>query len=212
MSPRPQNDVNQCGAEITQVYNDMLLDPAALDIDQAEAVLDECAATLDKSLPKKDDLNLLDSTPYCPSPAPSPGASGRRRQLSHAEGDPIEASINYTYAECFADHALATPCVGSPHLPPPPAPEPNACLPVENVRPLRAYCAPPCCPPGTKFGENACASKYGHSGGQVGQTADMIGDKVKTECLNFQTFALSKAVRDLPGSPTPRCCGRNRVP
>eukprot|EP01047_Picozoa_sp_COSAG01_P017754 COSAG01_NODE_946_length_12533_cov_4.570532_15_plen_178_part_00 len=137
MSPRPQNDVNQCGAEITQVYNDMLLDPAALDIDQAEAVLDECAATLDKSLPKKDDLNLLDSTPYCPSPAPStsPGASGRRRQLSHAEGDPIEASINYTYAECFADHALATPCVGSsPPPPPPPAcPSPNAFLPVENV-------------------------------------------------------------------------------
>eukprot|EP01047_Picozoa_sp_COSAG01_P017755 COSAG01_NODE_946_length_12533_cov_4.570532_16_plen_34_part_00 len=28
----------------------------------------------------------------------------------------------------------------------------------------------------------------------------MIGDKVKTECLNFQTFALAKAVRDLPGS------------
>jgi hypothetical protein len=131
MSPRPQNDVNQCGAEITQVYNDMLLDPAALDIDQAEAVLDECAATLDKSLPKKDDLNLLDSTPYCPSPAPSPGASGRRRQLSHAEGDPIEASINYTYAECFADHALATPCVGSPPLPPPPRLSPT------HVCPLR---------------------------------------------------------------------------
>eukprot|EP01047_Picozoa_sp_COSAG01_P075850 COSAG01_NODE_13130_length_1631_cov_1.015666_2_plen_340_part_00 len=89
--------------------------------------------------------------------------SGRRRRLAHLGTEPIAEGYEMTYDECFACHAKVTP----------------------------SYCAPTCCPPGSHFGDQTCASSEQQ---KYHGLTDMMADKVRRECMQFETYAMAKAL------------------
>ena len=153
-------EVNVCGAKLTQVYNDMLLETDKLDIDAAEAVLDECDGLLTADLQRDIGIGF---SPHCTDD------SGGRRRLDHSATAPVAPGFNYTYLECFEEHALVEPvyCGGSMDR---------------------------CCPRGSNFGDTSCPSRSNHQHLGTAQTGLMMGDNVRAECMQFNTFVLSKAL------------------
>jgi hypothetical protein len=152
--------VSKCGADMTDVYQKILLDPSSLNLDEAQTTLQKCDGLLTDNLQGDIKAMELSYPQFCDDPSSS---GGLRRRLTHLGTDQIAPGYEMTYDECFASHAAVTP----------------------------AFCAPTCCPPGSRFGDASCASGEQQ---RYHNTNDMMADKVRRECMQFETYAMSKAL------------------